>query len=71
MLAPNSPWRIGARFDFYALDPNAELFRPELKGQGEEEYIAPDLVTEFERRLLPPVPHSAAVSDCSAQTVAR
>lgn len=65
MVAPQSPWLIGVRTDFYAVALNAELFRPEIKGIGEEKFIAPQPETGLERRLLPPPPHFAGLPDFS------
>jgi hypothetical protein len=64
-LAPNSPWGIGGRQDFYALDLNAEYFRSELKGIGEEDYIPTLKKVPLEQRLLPPPPHFAGLPDYS------
>lgn len=65
MVAPNSPWLIGGRKDFYARALNVELFRPELKGIGDEKYIELEPKTNLERRLLPPPPHFAGLPDFS------
>lgn len=65
MVAPKSPWLIGGRTDFYAVALNAELFRPELKGIGKEDYIKAQPGTDLERRLLPPPPHFAGLPDFS------
>lgn len=65
LVAPDSPWLIGGRTDFYAVALNVELFRPELKGIGKEDYIQAQPGTDLERRLLPPPPHFAGLPDFS------
>lgn len=65
LVSPDNPWLIGSQTDFYTLDMNAEIFRPELKGIGESKYITKHSELDLEQRLLPPIPHFAGLPDFS------